>query len=44
MKTIREKQKLYYDRRLAKELPRFDVGDPVRVGPPENSNGNLQQS
>ena len=38
MKTIKEKQKLYYDRRHVKELPRLDVGDPVRVAPPDNSN------
>lgn len=38
MKDIKEKQKLYYDRRHVKELPRLDIGDPVRVAPPENSN------
>lgn len=27
--------KLYYDRRYMKEIPRLDVGDPVRVAPPE---------
>lgn len=38
MKDIKVNQKLYYDRRHVKELTRLDVGDPVRVAPPENSN------
>ncbi|XP_062601689.1 uncharacterized protein K02A2.6-like [Saccostrea cucullata] len=38
MKDIKEKQKFYYDRRHVKELPCLDIGDPVRVAPPENSN------
>ena len=38
MRDIKEKQKFYYDKRHVKELPRLDIGDPVRVAPPENSN------
>ena len=34
MRDIKEKQKFYYDKRHAKELPRLDFGDPVRVAPP----------
>jgi hypothetical protein len=35
---MKEKQKLFYDRRYVKELPRLDVGEPLRVAPLENSN------